>query len=116
MTKEATIEVLEELLASAESLNEEKYMNAFKSAISYINHSEEASMMLSLIEEDYKNEFGADKFVEFACRVAKKAFRLKVEAMEDSAFKDFILENFDTITADTDICQRGNRDDNRASN
>ena len=56
--------------------------------------------MMKAYEEKLKEFMAPGAFAEFARKIAKDAFRTEVEAMEDSDYKDFILENFDKITSD----------------
>ena len=64
-------------------------------------HSEEFYLFIvKKMEEKLIGYMGPDSYDEWSTEVAKGAFRKEVEAMENDAFKSFILENFDLITAD----------------
>lgn len=49
-------------------------------------------------ERKLKEYMSEDEYTRFSIWVSKNGFRQEVENMEDGEFKNFILENFDTIT------------------
>lgn len=56
--------------------------------------------VIKAMEEMLKMYMGEDAYKEFSNKVAKEGFRLEVEDMADGDFKQFVLDNFDTITAE----------------
>lgn len=53
--------------------------------------------MMRRQEEKLIELMGAESYGRFARELAKEAFRMEVDGMAESAFKDFVTENFDNI-------------------
>lgn len=63
-------------------------------AILYIMRRMEAKLQDLMSEEEY---------MDFNKEIAMEAFRMEIEDMADSEFKDFVLEHFDEITGEDEI-------------
>ena len=50
------------------------------------------TMLKELMDEEEFQRFTAD--------IAKEAFRMEIDGMADSEFKEFVTENFDEITGE----------------
>lgn len=54
--------------------------------------------MMRAMDDALKELMEPAEYNIFMARIARKAFRMDVDAMADGEFKDFILDNFDDIT------------------
>lgn len=98
MSNEETTAVLIELLNSAKELKEERYIQAFSSALDAIARAETQNRLMLMMEKQLIAEWGVAKYHIFSTKIATDAFRQEIDEMEDSDFKKFLLENFDKIT------------------
>lgn len=92
------IEILEELRDNAEELNEQKYKDAFDTAIQAIYDSRTYLDFINIYEELLIKEFGNEWHTKFAGRVASEKLRRDIKAMGDNDFTRFVMEHFDEIT------------------
>ena len=56
--------------------------------------------MMKRVEEYLIELIGHDAYEEFCKEIAKEAFRMEMEDLPESEFKDYVLGHFDTFTAD----------------
>ena len=56
--------------------------------------------MMSRMEKRLIELMGQEAYAEFAKEIAKEAFAIEVDNMDDGKFKDFCIENFGEITSD----------------
>ena len=45
-----------------------------------------------------------EEYVKFSVEIARDSFRLEIDGMADSDFKDFVVEHFDKIVGDEPTC------------
>ena len=55
------------------------------------------TFVLKQYENKLKEYMTDDEYFEFATEVSKKGFKMEVESLEESEFKNMILENFNKI-------------------
>lgn len=58
--------------------------------------------LIDRMEEKLKEYMTEEDYAAFIKEIAKEAFRMDVEAMEECDFKEFAIANFDRITGDGD--------------
>lgn len=58
--------------------------------------------LIKRLDEKLKEYMTAEEHAAFSIEIAKEAFRIDVESMEDGDFKEFALANFDRITGGGD--------------
>ena len=56
--------------------------------------------MMKRMEEKLIELMGHEEYGEFSKEIAKEAFRMEMEDLPASEFKDYVLGHFDTFTAD----------------
>lgn len=56
--------------------------------------------MMNRLEKRLIELMGKEAYAEFAKEIAKEAFAIEVDNMNDGEFKDFCIENFGDITGD----------------
>ena len=54
--------------------------------------------MLNRMDAKLRDYMTAEEYAAFSKEIAKKAFRIEIEDMEDSGFKTFVIEHFDELT------------------
>ena len=54
--------------------------------------------VIKRLEEKLQELMGKDEAVAFLKQVCDEAFRIEIEGLPDSDFKEFVLGNFDEIT------------------
>ena len=54
--------------------------------------------VMKKMEEKLIELMGQEAYSKFSVEIAREGFRHEIDGMEDSDFKNFIMENFDEIT------------------
>jgi len=68
--------------------------------------NESLKFMMNRMDEKLRELMTKEEYTEFSRQIAKESFRIELESMADGDFKDFCLENFDTITGEVDEANR----------
>ena len=54
--------------------------------------------MINRMDAKLRDYMTAEEYAAFSKEIAKEAFRIDIEDMEDNGFKAFVIEHFDEIT------------------
>lgn len=54
--------------------------------------------MLNRMDAKLRDYMTAEEYAAFSKEIAKEAFRIEIEDMEDTGFKAFVIEHFDELT------------------
>lgn len=74
-------------------------MRILKKTDDYVNH---LNYCCKRYEDKLKELMGSDEFKKFSTEIAKDMFLESIRDIQDPEFRNFCLDNFDTITSTAD--------------
>ena len=98
MTIKETIKELRGLLENAFEVQEEKYIDVFQTAITFMEQMDGICRVSKMYEAKLMEVMGNEAFWKYIIQTAKDMYMDEINGMPEGEFKAFAKEHFDEIT------------------